>query len=261
MPNQNSKNLKGYYELWKSANTEIRQYTETLKERSIDFHKHFPYLRWWEFYELDFKYSVAASISLIMPPDILFEDGKIKTPEKIIELSNQVVEELERELPDCSPEERDIAFSLFTMVSMALNGNLQAIRVFGKTSSISHLIAKAREGDTNALFDAILIDKTCLYTPTAQKLLMKAMLIKDGGFFDQLSRAIKGSRPRKTKSDLDDIRLMEAMMDDFPDYKPLSKEELCNLFIDQLEIYPNYTEDPCGSLWKVIQRLHKTSEK
>lgn len=264
MSNQKDQ-LSIYFQLAKQAQAEMLAHTQDLSVNKIDVNELLLYLQWWIFYELDFKKCVVALINFLFSPENLIQNDKLNlSPERILDLGHELVVELEQTLKgsDLNAEDKRILLSLFINIYQALAGNIKAMMVFGYPYSLSYLINKVRtEDNIQALFDAILIDRTCLYTPTAQQRIVKAALIGDGSFFNQLSRALNGSRPRRTSPELDEVRLMEAIMADLQDFKPLSQQELCELFIDQLGIYPNNTEDPCGSLWKNIQRIRKAYKK
>ena len=216
-----------------------------------------PLLNWWVLYELDFTLVSGIFYSTLVEPDTVREEA-ILNPENVIRSGDRLCKELGEAYKNATKKDLILPLSILLNVSMPLKGNLEAISIFGLGSSICELLARARDhADEKALFNAILIDKTCINTPTAQRYIAQAVLSNNNNFFDKLSRAIKGSRPRNSSPELDDVRLMEALAEDFKPSNRLSQKEICSLFIDQLGIYEDEGKDPCGSLWRHIQRIRK----
>ncbi|MCF6205214.1 MAG: hypothetical protein L3J59_16380 [Methylococcaceae bacterium] len=216
-------------------------------------------------FELDYK--VLASLFLVVFSDNLpFDLKDEKEVNKLLlspkELPDKLLSSLEEDISndeDFGKNEALLLLSFFLNVMLALQSNIKAISVYGHTKSICELIAKARDDeDLKALFDAIAIDKTCLNTPTAQKAVYHATITGDNNFFDKLSRAIKGSRPKNQKAELDIVRYMDALIQSWTNAKPLTNEEICHIFIDQLGIYPDTGEDSHAGLTRLLQRLRKS---
>jgi hypothetical protein len=215
-------------------------------------------------FELDFK--ILASLILVwFSDDLAFELKEKKDMRKLFLEPKQfpeiflatLKEDIEKD-DSFGKKEALFLLSFFINLMLALWSNIKAVSVYGYTKTICELIAKARDDkDLKALFDAIVIDKACLNTPTAQKAVYDASITGDNDFFDKLSRAIKGSRPRNQKPVLDNARFMDALIQDWKDAEPLTNEEICRIFIDELKIYPNTGEDSYAGLTRLLQRLRK----
>jgi len=215
-------------------------------------------------FELDYK--VLTSLFLVVFSDNLPLDLKDEQEVNTLflnpkELPNKLLSSLEEDISNdehFGEDEALLLLSFFLNVMLALQSNIKAVSVYGYTKSICELIARARDKeDSKALFDAIAIDNACLNTPTAQKAVYHATITGDKNFFDKLSRAIKGSRPKNQKPELDSVRYMDALIQSWTNAKPLTNEAICYIFIDQLGIYPNTGEDSYAGLTRLLQRLRK----
>ncbi len=215
-------------------------------------------------YELDFKTSTTLFFSVFpntCPLDRKTEEKELQTifsdPEKLAEsFCSSLEDDLSKKKTSGTPNETERIFlaSVYFNCIFASYGNIQSILLHKKGLSICELIAQARENnDSKSLFEAIAVDKCCINTPTSQKMILDASLLKDEAFFIGLRKAISRSRPHK--SEHDNARLMARLQRDINPDNPLSQEDICDLFINQLKIYPNDGKDPCGSLWRFIQRL------
>ncbi|MDA3832528.1 MAG: hypothetical protein PF495_03950, partial [Spirochaetales bacterium] len=77
----------------------------------------------------------------------------------------------------------------------------------------------------------------------------------DDNFIDLLSKAIKGSRPKRENRDksLDDLRYMMEVMDEEIGLNKLTHNELYDIHADDLELY----DKSLDGFIKVIQRRNK----
>lgn len=62
------------------------------------------------------------------------------------------------------------------------------------------------------LFDAVLIDRTVISTPSVAKRLQIAQLMRDESFFNKLSKSITRTRARKPNKEFNDLRFMMAAL-------------------------------------------------
>jgi len=154
------------------------------------------------------------------------------------------------ESDDLSDEEKITIFGLM----MAMTRNFSAIQQFH--IPINSLIEKAKEDD-EALFDAILVDRHVINTPTATSRIACAEATNDGQFFDLLTKAINKTRPRRPKEDFDILRFMLSALDEATGLSNLSYEQIHSLMVDDLQLYPEDTKDSFSGLKKLIQRRQK----
>lgn len=148
-------------------------------------------------------------------------------------------------------EEKAIVASL----GVAIFNQSLAISIFGE--NINSMIKSAKEGNDNALFDAVLVDRSVISTPSVAKRIQIAQLTKDEPFFNLLSKAITRTRPRRPVADYDDARFMITALDECKSFSSNSNVELYKLIANELELYPTSGEDSFKAFEKFLQRLRK----
>ena len=217
-------------------------------------------------FELDFQV-LAGLIFFIFSEHVPFDlnDEKqaieyfLKPKELPETILSSFAEEIESD-DDFGKEEALAFLSILINISLALLANIKAISING--NSICELIARARNNnDSDALLEAIAIDQVCLNTPTVQKAIVIARVVDDNQFFDKLSRAIKGSRPRNQNVEYDAARFLSVLIDSWKNNKPLTNDEICHIFIDELKIYPNTGKDDYAGLTKFLQNFRKKAKR
>ena len=150
---------------------------------------------------------------------------------------------------DISDKELGLISSLmisnsFQMESMSIHGE-----------SLSQLLESAKEGDEDALFRGIWVDRSLLHNPWVKNRIQIATFHEDRSFLSELSRAISRSRPRKSKPEMDDLRFMHQVLEDSMGRKKLTFEKQYELLVDDLELYPDEgKKDAFASFKRLIQR-------
>ena len=145
--------------------------------------------------------------------------------------------------------------AIFLSLTQVIYYNMQAISVFRK--SLCDLIGEARQGDDSALFDAILVDRSAMTSITGSKRIARAMLENDGEFFDHLTKAIKGTRPKRPHEKFNDLRFMVELLDQSIGIKNTSHKKIYNLLVEDLELYPETGKDAMKGFEKFIERQLK----
>jgi len=138
---------------------------------------------------------------------------------------------------------------------LAYQGHVRALDVFNQ--SMDELVAKAGEGQDDALFQALVIDPAALACPAVQTRIAKAALLKDESFFDKLTKALKKSKPRRPSEKYDPIRHLVGILDEIHALDNLTQTQVCEIFIDHLNLYPHDSEDAHAGLKKLIQEIRK----
>lgn len=167
---------------------------------------------------------------------------------------NNIDEDAELEkLNSFTKEERGVVFALF----IATIKNLDALAAFGKT--MDELVREA-ETDNEAIFDAVLIDRTVMTHPTIAKKIKMAELIEDGSFMTDLSKSVSKLRARR-RIDLDDTRIMIELIDDVIGIDHITYEQIADSLIDDLQIFPGTGKDPVEALKKNVQKRRRSRGK
>jgi hypothetical protein len=121
--------------------------------------------------------------------------------------------------------------------------------------TLDQLVAQIAEGDDTALFEAVLVDRAALQAePTAQRI-CQAQLVDDCSFFDRLAKSITRTKPRRPNVELDDARFVAALLDDSGGLNELTEKDLQELFLDDLDLYPDNRRDPAEALKKLIAKV------
>ena len=150
------------------------------------------------------------------------------------------------------PEVKEEATGLVILMILAWRGHLQAMDMFNQ--GIDELLDKAftEEGDDEALFKAILADRAVLGSFDVQSRIAEASLVSDEAFFASLSKALTQTKPRRPKQDYDELRFLIGVLDEHQMLEGFTWDEIADLFIDELSLYPNEGEDPVAGLKKLI---------
>jgi hypothetical protein len=159
------------------------------------------------------------------------------------------------------PGVKEEATGLVTLMILAWRGHLRAMDMFNQ--SVDELLDKAftEEGDDEALFKAILADRAVLGSSDVQARIAEASLISDEAFFDSLSKALTQTKPRRPKQDYDELRFLIGVLDEHQMLEGFTWNDMADLFIDQLALYPNDSEDPVAGLKKLIVSIRDSRGK
>jgi hypothetical protein len=157
--------------------------------------------------------------------------------------------------PDIDSEDEydDEERAFISALGVAIFNQVLSLSIFGEY--INSMVQRAKDGDDNALFDAILVDRSVLATPSIAKRIQIADLTKDESFFNQLAKAITRTRPRRPSPEYDDARFMITALDECKSFSAKNNEELHKLIVDNLELYPSNGKDSFKGFEKFIQRL------
>lgn len=208
-----------------------------------------PWSRW---YEIPWEHSLSVFINSLGLSDTFKHAANSEDPQQTILDFVESSQDLPFDEVDLEPEEE--AFLLSLLLSIA--GQLDAISIFSLPMSI--LVERAKNGDDNALFDAVLVDRSVTAAPSIARRIQMADLLGDEAFLQQLSKATTRTRPRRPAQEYDDLRVMLEALDECSNLDSFSYEKLYSLFVDELELYPDEgRKDTFSGLKKLIQRVKK----
>ena len=160
-----------------------------------------------------------------------------------------------------NPDVKEEAAGLVTLMILAWRGHLRAMDLFNQ--SIDELLdtAFSEEPDDEALFKAILADRAVLGSSDVQARIAEAALMSDDAFFDALSKALTQTKPRRPKQDYDELRFLMGILDEHQMLEGFTWDEIADLFIDELSLYPSDSEDPVAGLKKLIVSIRNSRGK
>ena len=152
------------------------------------------------------------------------------------------------------PDEDIIAIIL--SLHSAVISNLNCRKMFGL--DLNDLVAKAKDSDEN-LFDAILVDPSVISTYVASKRIHLASLENDRDFFNQLSKALTKTRPRRPEEIYDDTRVIFSVLEDMKSFRGMKLDDLYDLVNRDLKVYPGVSGNTLDKFKKFAQRYKRKS--
>ncbi len=212
---------------------------------------------WHSFYELTFKDIAVHLIILIGMKDQLvagIQNGDAQ--DHFINLMKSGYE-APFELEDLSDQDRVNLGACFMCMLMNF------ICYASYRTDIHTLLNEAKRGHKESLFMAVNIDHSVVSTDTASRLITKAIAEDDGEFFEMLSKAVKGSYPKKPSSKYAELNFFAYIVEDAVDGGPMDYETLHTLFTEEIPLYPNVNEsqDSFGGFKKQLDRTkHKIKD-
>lgn len=152
-----------------------------------------------------------------------------------------------------SESDKAVCFSLL-LVTMK---NLDALAAFGKT--MDQLVAES-SCDHEALFNAVLIDRSVVTHPVIAKKICMAEMIGDEGFMTELAKSVSKQRTRR-KVYLDESRFMIELINDVFNLDSFTYEQITEVLVDDLQIFPDTGKDPLEAVKKNVQKIKKLRGK
>jgi len=244
---QQLKELYAHSHKFKQKQKELDQLA---KERAEQFTKIFELTPpWSSWYDLPWIKSLAFFLYITGLDIIIAKAVKSTDPQQaVIELLDNA-DEYDLDIDTLSEEEACVFFSLY----FSFVGQLSSISMFDRPMSV--LVEQAKNGDDEALFSAVLVDRAVLSSTRITKRIQKANFYNDNSFFDSLAKSITRTRPRRPDKELDDVRFILEALDESVGLDKITEENLYNLIVEDLELYPTENKkDPFGSFKKLVQR-------
>ena len=189
---------------------------------------------WVELYSHTHVEVVITMLSLMGRLDRVIEAAKaINRSQAAIDLVNELMDEdFENEEIDPLDHLDDRGKGLLFAFCLANIGNLDALAAFRK--SMNQLVQEAAY-DNEALFNAVLIDRTVVAHPIIAGKIRIAQMIGDESFMAELAKSVSQQRARRRRN-LDESRMMIELMDDVFGLDSFTYREIAETLIDDLEI-------------------------
>lgn len=171
--------------------------------------------------------------------------GFLKLAFDFVDIDDEDLEELQRDYPD---EERPLLVSLV----MALIGQINAVSQYSVPMSV--LVAKAGQGDHDALFRAVTIDRAAVSAEPIAKQICLAQVVGDESFMNRLAKAVTRTKPARPNSALDDFRyVLEAVVEGIG-IDEFTNTELEMILKEELELYDNDSDYSRRAFNKLIRK-------
>ncbi|HSC44088.1 MAG TPA: hypothetical protein VLH17_17520 [Candidatus Binatia bacterium] len=211
---------------------------------------------YWPFY---YDYSLAEVVALYFHflglLDFLRNILTSDAPHKNLALACVEDSEIDKAF-DRAPEAKQ--FEAITVV-IALFGHLRCMQMYSQP--MNRLMARILEGDDDALFDAVMVDRAVLGAKAVSARIAGAQMMDDRSFFDRLAKAITRTRSRRPNPAFDDLRFMIEVIEEAKSLAAFTYEQLGDVLIDDLQLYPDSGADPVSGLTKIIQKRNALYRK
>jgi len=149
--------------------------------------------------------------------------------------------------------------ALFMLMIIAWQGHSRAMEMFNQ--SMDELLSQVAAGSDEALFKAVLVDPAVMASPVVQGRIATGALMDDKGFFMALSKALTKAKPRRPAEKYDPIRYLVGVLDETGVLDNFAWDDICEIFVEHLGLYPHDSEDPYSGLKKLIKGIRAQSGK
>jgi len=207
---------------------------------------------WVEYYEMPFLRHLALYLLVLGVDEELKEISLADDP--IAAFLNFFIDgeyDFSDEPEDFDDDEKQV----ITAMVMALMGQIESFKQFSQ--SLSGLIDRVRQGDEDALFRAITVDRTVVACPTIVRHISLAQARNDEAFMDKLAKAITRTKPVRPKPQFDDMRFMLEAVVEVEGIEAFTTVQLEDILANDLELYPNDSDYSSRAFRKMIQKRNK----
>lgn len=243
---QQLRDLYAYHQLVNQNKDELKVLVRERKDRVRRLLAKTP--PWANWYELPWTQNLALFLVVTGLNEVISETLEQLDPQQaVLDYIDSDIECPEGELSD---EEH----AWLTSLIMSIFGQITCMSIYSQ--SLSELVEKSKNGDDESLFNAVLVDCSAIATPSIARCIQLAHLVGDESFFQKLAKAVTKTRPRRPANEYDGLRYMIEVVDESIGLDHLSGDQLYDLFVDDLELYPNDNnrKDPYAGLMRVISR-------
>lgn len=198
---------------------------------------------WAAAYEFDFITMMAALIWVV--GDQAAIDRIVRAEDKHEEVLAMAEEEPEE------PGRIRTARALFAVgLLTALFKSAEALSLY--SVSLNELVARARDGDQEALFRAVSVDPSVLAAPSVGHQLSLAVMRKDRQFMRRIKKALDG--PHKGRQPYRKLRYSALMLEEAGALVPGNREHVFDVVTNQLRLYEQRQGDAFKGLFTQFAR-------
>jgi len=185
---------------------------------------------WAAFYELPFVQHVALSLCALGQGQRIVEVAKMDDPQEAIRQGIGSTEDPE----PVGPDGKELQLGVVLGAVLSLQATILSIMLYRR--SMSALVAEARHGNDDSLFQAVRIDRTAITCPSIALRISKAQLLGQRRFFERLRSALKGPSKKHWEA-YSDLRYSLAVLRELG-FDSMSDAQLEHLLVDVLKVYP-----------------------
>lgn len=208
---------------------------------------------WSQYYELPYKEFLAVCAVVLNSSEVIKSAAEAPNSTQVIidDIDNTLATE------DKAKTLNNEEVSLRTSLTIA--ADMQQLSISIHSQPLSRLVEKVRDDDDNALFEAVIVDRSIVSSPTIARRIQVAELTGDQSFMERLSNAITKTKPIRPKEKYDDLRFMIYLIDDLFDPDSISDGQMHDLIVKELELYDDSPDDTSVGLERIIQRIREKS--
>jgi hypothetical protein len=210
---------------------------------------------WGTWYELPFLTHLSAFLLATGLADKIKEIALQVDPQQALLDFIESDESLPIE-SESDPDKEEVGY-IFSLL-FALMNQVKAISIYSEP--MSKLVDRARNGDDDALLNAVIVDRSVVATPSIARRIQVANYLDDESFLNRLAKAITKTRtvPRRPRQDIDDARLMIEMIEECIGIDNISRKNLYEVIVEDLELYESEgKEDPQSAFNNLIKKRNK----
>lgn len=185
---------------------------------------------WSNIYELSFVEHIAFLIMALDKVNLFISASQAADPQQVI------LDDMKQDDPEWTGGHEG-KFTKADLVGLVASVQRSVFSIMIYQRSLSALVAEVRDGNDDALFNAIRLDRSMTSCPTIAQRISKAELLNDKHFFRRLIKAHKGPSQKHWQS-LQDLRYAFAVLRELG-FDKLSDAELEDLLVHKLKVYPN----------------------
>lgn len=234
--------LRSFLELWAQLPPGIEETMQSIIEcNDMFFDRNTESFSWCHLYELPIEQHVSYNFSGLLPDGQVSEWRKqiSESPGKISGLAS-VAKQIdiyfdEREAP--TEEDIEMLRSILPTICAyfySVQYSLLCILYYG--CFLNELIARVRNGDDKALFDAIRVDPTVVGCQSVIVRISKAKRLQDSDFLNELKKTQSGVSAKLKQANFQKMRLILKVLAE-AGVTRLSNKHLYQLFVEELNLY------------------------
>ena len=251
MTNYNS--ARELYARFHQLNTEIEELPDIVREKQARVENILALSCPWSYwYQIPWKQLLGLFIILFGLEQGVIKASKSDTPtQALFDFLDANPDPINDD--ELSDEDKAFCISIF----MCIMHQLSSISIFSR--SMSDLVEAAKYDD-DALFDAVIVDRTVIANPVIAHRIQIAQLTGDESFMNKLAKAITRTRPRRPNSQYDDLRYMLLAIDEMSEYRDYTVKDKYDLLAVNLELMDSENKRDAFEAFKKLERRLRSNK-
>ncbi len=192
---------------------------------------------WCHLYEMPFLEHLVLCITEF---GFLGDLETLKSPDAVAR-SIEEIHNMDYELEESKNDDPFSGTSVYRayVLLTSITFSMRSLLVYGYY--LNDLVIKVREGDDDALFNAVRIDPTVIGSPSIISRISQAILISDENFMNDLKNALEGKLGSRESKTYQKMRfVLQVLLE--TGAERLTNDQLYELFVKELEIYSPHSE-------------------